>query len=209
MDINNDKITSIAIMGGTFDPIHYGHLVTAEAVKCKYNIDKILFIPSGKPPHKDNNKILNQEDRYMMSSLATNSNENFYVSRMEIDRVGVSYTIDTINELYEIYGNNAKIYFITGADAFNEIVTTWKNAEQLFEKCTFIAATRPEYNKDELLESMNKIKKMYQANFHFIEVPALSISSTDIRNRVKNGKPIKYLVPETVENYIYKCNIYI
>lgn len=205
----NDKILRIAVMGGTFDPIHYGHLVTAEAVKCKYNIDEVLFIPSGNPPHKDNSKILNQEDRYKMSLLATNSNRNFYVSRIEIDRVGVSYTIDTINELHEMHGENVRIYFITGADEFQKILTTWKDSEKLFEKCTFIAATRPGYNKNELKQSMNRIKEIYQTKFHFIDVPALAISSTDIRNRVKEGQPIKYLVPENVENYIYKNKIYV
>lgn len=209
MNIKNEKVNRIAIMGGTFNPIHYGHLVMAEAVRCHYNIDNILFIPSGHPPHKDNNEVLDKEHRFLMSVLATDSNPNFFVSRIELDREGVTYTIDTINQLVEIYGKDTKIYFIAGADVFNEILTTWKDPAQLFQKCTFIAATRPEYNKDELLESMNKIKKKYKANFHFIEVPALSISSTDIRNRVKEGKSIKYLVPETVENYIYKCHIYV
>lgn len=201
------KIKRIAIMGGTFDPIHYGHLVTAEAVRHKYKIDRVLFVPTGHPPHKKNRDVSSPEHRYMMTMLATETNPYFYVSRIEIDREGTTYTIDTIKELKEMYDPDTKIYFITGADAFYEILT-WKNSKELLQICSFIAATRPEYHKEELINNIEVIKNNYQSKFHFIEVPALAISSSDIRNRVRDGRPIKYLLPETVENYINKYDIY-
>lgn len=194
-------------MGGTFDPIHYGHLVTAEAVRHKYNIDEVLFVPSGHPPHKKNRHITDEEHRFLMCMLATQTNPQFFVSRIEIDRKGLSYTIDTINELRSQYGEDTEFYFITGADAFLEIFT-WKRAEELLDICNFIAATRPEYPREELMQSVIEIDDRYGAKFNFIEVPALAISSSDIRNRVSNNMPIKYLLPETVENYIDKYNLY-
>ncbi|WP_058485330.1 nicotinate-nucleotide adenylyltransferase [Defluviitalea phaphyphila] len=205
---NYSSLKSLAIMGGTFDPIHYGHLVTAEAVRYKYNIDKVLFMPAGNPPHKEYDKITHSEHRYLMGVLATATNPYFDVSRMEIDRKGVTYTIDTIKSLRQMYGEEIELYFITGADAIKEIFT-WKNPEELFKLCTFVAVTRPEYYKEELIEKVKTIRNEYESKIHFLEVPALSISSTDIRNRVKNKMPIKYLVPESVENYIYKFNLYI
>lgn len=199
---------SLAIMGGTFDPIHYGHLVTAEAVRYEYNIDQVIFMPTGHPPHKSDKYITHSEHRYLMSVLATAANPHFNVSRMEIDRVGVTYTIDTIKDIKNSYGNEIELYFITGADALNNIFT-WKAAEELLKLCTFVAVTRPEYHKEKLIERIEIIRNYYESKIHFLEVPALSISSTDIRNRVKKGMPIKYLLPESVENYIYKFNLYV
>ncbi|NLJ89090.1 MAG: nicotinate-nucleotide adenylyltransferase [Epulopiscium sp.] len=199
---------SIAIMGGTFDPIHYGHLVTAEAVRHKYNINQVIFMPTGHPPHKNNKEVSHSEHRYLMSVLATAANPYFNVSRMEIDRKGTTYTIDTIKGLKEVYGEKTELYFITGADALHYIFT-WKDAEELLRLCTFVAVTRPGYNKEKLVKEIEIIKKNYESKIHFLEVPALSISSTDIRNRVREGRPIKYLVPESVENYIYKFKLYI
>lgn len=193
---------TIALMGGTFDPIHYGHLVTAEAVRHQFEIDLTLFIPTGQPPHKKKEWVTNAEDRYMMTMLATETHPSFYVSRIEIEREGNTYTIDTIRQLKDTYPQGTKFYFITGADAFLEMFT-WKNAELLLKSCTFIAATRPGYDR-----SIIKRGAMKEDNLYFIEVPALSISSTDIRERVRQRRPIKYLLPESVENYIYKHNLY-
>lgn len=198
---------SIAIMGGTFDPVHYGHLVTAEAVCHRFNVDKVLFVPAGMPAHKNNNEVTNNEHRYLMTVLATITNCMFEASRIEIDRPGRTYTIDTINELRNICGQEVKLYFITGADAIHQIFT-WKDAEKLITMCDFVAVTRPGYKKNILFKEINDIRKNYESKVHFVEVPALDISSSDIRRRVKNNMPIKYLLPETVENYIMKHNLF-
>lgn len=198
---------SLAIMGGTFDPIHYGHLVTAEAVRHEFNIDQVLFMPTGQPPHKSRENITHSEHRYLMTVLATATNPSFNVSRLEIDRKGITYTIDTIKDLIKIYGTDIELYFITGADALSHILM-WKDSEDLLKMCTFVAVTRPEYHKEELIERIELIRNDYQSKIHFLEVPALSISSTNIRDRIKKGMPIKYLLPESVENYIYKFKLY-
>lgn len=196
----------IAIMGGTFDPIHYGHLVTAEAVAYEYNIDKVIFIPSGNPPHKDR-EISGREHRYLMTQLATLNNFDFLVSRLEIERIGKTYTIDTIKELRKNYAPNAEIYFITGADAIHEILT-WKDAEELLQLCSFVAATRPGYDAAALRDIIDDIKIQYQSRIHFLATPSLDISSSDVRERVALDKPIRYMVPHEVEYYIRKFGLY-
>ncbi|MHC1747541.1 MAG: nicotinate-nucleotide adenylyltransferase [Cellulosilyticaceae bacterium] len=197
----------LAIMGGTFDPIHIGHLVTAEAVRHEFNIDKVIFVPTGHPPHKSSMNMTISEHRYLMTVLATTANVSFEVSRIEIDREGVTYTVDTIKELKKIYGQDTELYFITGADAIHEILT-WKKPEELLELCTFVAVTRPGYKKEQLKEQVELLIKQYNANIYFLEVPALAISSSDIRQRVEEKRPIKYLVTGTVENYIDKHGLY-
>lgn len=198
-------------MGGTFNPIHYGHLVTAEEARIQFNLDRVLFIPTGDPPHKEGQKIANAQQRYLMTVMATGSNPYFYVSRIEIDHPQPSYTIDTVKDLHEVY-KDSQIFFITGTDAVLNILT-WKNPTEILNLCIFIAATRPGYELDRL----NVIKKRLKdelgiddinEKIHIIKIPALAISSTDIRNRVKTGKPIKYLLPEGVANHIYKMNLY-
>jgi len=188
----------IAVMGGTFNPIHYGHLVAAEAVRAEFGIERVLFIPTGRPPHKALSVVAPDEQRYLMTVLATAANPYFDVSRMEIDRKGTTYTIDTLRELKKICRPDAQIYFITGADAVNEIFT-WREADKLLDMANFVAVTRPGYDKKRL----EKNNSMY-----YLEIPALAISSTDIRDRVKAGKTIKYLLPESVEEYIIKFGLY-
>ena len=197
----------IAIMGGTFDPIHMGHLVTAEAVRHEFKIDEVLFVPTGNPPHKAGMGITPAEQRYLMTVLATAANAHFNVSRIEIDRKGTTYTIDTIKELRTLYGPDTQLYFITGADAVHEILT-WKNSEELLQMCTFVAVTRPGYKKQQLITHIDELRSQYHSSIKFLEVPALAISSSDIRARVKNEAPIKYLVTSAVENYIYKHKLY-
>ena len=195
----------IGIMGGTFDPIHYGHLVTAEVARARFHLDEVIFVPAGSPPHKQNNDITMAWHRYHLTLLATGTNPYFTVSDLELRRQGPSYTIDTIGDVREqglAKGEDREIFFITGADAILEIMT-WHRVADLLAQCSFIAATRPGYQLDHLALSPVMAKSI-----HFMEVPALAISSTDIRRRLASGEPIKYLLPEEVENYIYKYRLY-
>lgn len=201
------KCNSFAIMGGTFDPIHYGHLATAAAVKHKFNLDKIVFIPTGRPAHKDNSKVVDNEIRYKMTCMAVESNPDFLVSRIEIDRPGKTYSVDTVKELKKIVGDGARFYFITGADAILDILS-WKNPEELLSLCEFIAVTRPGYAKKEMIDKMVDIIETYGSKIYYMEVPALDISSSDIRSRIRTGMPVKYLLPENVEKYIYENKLY-
>ena len=196
----------IGIMGGTFDPIHIGHLVTAEAVRLEYDLDKVLFIPAGNPPHKQESVVTEAMHRYVMTVMATYSNPHFFVSALEIERDGPSYTVDTIKFLLEKCGADTDFYFITGADALEEL-PTWKNVDYLLTLCHFIAATRPG-----CISAIDKVIKYFGAQgrkkIHRLATPQLEISSTDIRERVKKGLSIKYIVPESVENYILKEQLY-
>lgn len=197
----------LGIMGGTFNPIHHGHLVVAEEVRNLFQLDKVIFIPAGNPPHKQDKTLLPAEDRYLMTVLATMTNMHFEVSSMEIERGGLSYTVDTIKQLREKYGSQTKLYFITGADAILSIFT-WKDVPQLLLSCEFIAATRPGYRLDDLREKLGELAKDYLKHIHLVEVPGIAVSSTDVRRRIKEGKPIKYLLPENVESYIIKQKLY-
>ena len=187
------KITRLGIMGGTYDPIHYGHLVTAEAARSRFQLDEVVFVPAGHPPHKQEKKVTDAHHRYMMTLLATVTNPYFKISDIEIVRGGLSYTYDTVRFFKEQYHGDAEVFFITGADAVSEIMT-WKKIDRLLQECNFI---------DDVAFPQLLIQKLA-----FLEVPALSISSTDVRRRIANGEPIKYLLPETVETYIYKNGLY-
>ncbi|MCF6096618.1 nicotinate-nucleotide adenylyltransferase [Thermovorax subterraneus] len=197
----------IGIMGGTFDPIHFGHLVTAEEARINFELDKVIFVPTGNPPHKKDYEVTDSEHRYLMTALATNNNPFFEVSRIEIDRKGYSYTVDTLNQMVEIYGSDTSLFFISGADAVLDILT-WKNIKEVLDICTFIAATRPGYPINKLKDKLEEIKKLYGKDVYLLEVTAIAISSTEIRKRVKEGRSIKYLVPEGVEKYILKNGLY-
>ncbi len=187
------------IMGGTFDPIHYGHLVTAEEVRDYFDLDEVVFVPSGRPPHKIGQKITDPEHRYLMVVLATVTNPYFSVSRVEIERPGPSYSVDTVRYFKTLWGKETEVFFITGADAFAQI-STWNNPQELLTMCTFVAASRPGYKLN--------IDKDFRDRVRIIEVSALAISSSEIRRRVRRGESIKYLLPETVEHYIYKNGLY-
>lgn len=196
----------IGIMGGTFDPIHYGHLVTAEVARHQFQLDQVIFVPSGNPPHKQGQNVTMADERLMLTLLATVSNPNFVVSDWEVEREELSYTWETIKAFNEIYGEDFEFYFITGADAILEIAT-WKEVNELAKMCNFIAATRPGY-KLEHFHKCTDLPASIVEKVHFIEVPALAISSSDIRKRVQDGLPIKYLLPENVEMYIKKHRLY-
>ncbi|MEW5952270.1 MAG: nicotinate-nucleotide adenylyltransferase [Bacillota bacterium] len=200
---NGDKV---GIMGGTFDPIHFGHLVTAEAARHQFQLQQVIFIPAARPPHKTNRRISPPERRLAMTRLAVQSNPHFQVSDLEIARPGPSYTIDTVAEVRRKYPG-ADVYFITGADAVLEILT-WYRVEELLTTCKFIAATRPGYRLKDLT-TVAGLPVKYRQNICVIEVPALAISSTDIRLRVGESRPIKYLLPEPVEDYICREKLYL
>ena len=197
----------IGIMGGTFDPIHYGHLAAAEAARIEFGLCKVIFMPVGNPPHKQSQAISDAEHRYRMTALATSSNSGFEVSRLEVDKAGITYTFDTMKELRNIYGEAPAIYFITGADAVLELLT-WYKLGELLTLCKFIAVTRPGFDICKLEQKIAEITSKYGGEIICLEVPLLEISSTDIRERIKNGKPVKYLLPEEVEAYIHKNGLY-
>ncbi|MGM0366949.1 MAG: nicotinate-nucleotide adenylyltransferase [Actinomycetota bacterium] len=204
------KCSKVGIMGGTFNPIHHGHLVTAQEALSQFNLDLVIFIPASNPPHKTSGPIASTEDRYLMTVIATASNNDFFVSRIEIDREGKSYTIDTVRELRKIYGKEVSLYFITGADAILEILT-WKDTEEIISLTKFIAATRPGYNLAKIEDLKAKLfnsRREGDDKIFIMEIPALAISSTDIRNRVKQKRPIDYLVPEEISHYIIKHGLY-
>ena len=196
--------SKIGIMGGTFDPIHYGHLVAAQEAYSYFNLDKVIFMVSGIPPHKNRADILNASQRYVMTVMAVSDNEAFEVSDFEVKKNSPSYTVETLEFLKERYPGS-ELYFITGVDAIAEILT-WKEPEKAITLTKFVAATRPGYSLAQFREVMKKIKpepKVYE-----LEIPALSISSTDIRDRVKKDKPIRYLLPDKVWRYIYSKGFY-
>jgi nicotinate-nucleotide adenylyltransferase len=200
-------IGRVGLMGGTFDPIHYGHLVTAEVARTEFSLDLVIFVPAGIPPHKRGVRISSGTDRYMMAVMATVTNPYFQVSRTELDRPGPSYAIDTVRHFRDQFDKETEIFFITGADAAIEILT-WKDAKDLLKECGFIVATRPGCSTGELERRLLEARAHSTHSIHIVEVPALAISSTDIRRRVEQGEPIRYLLPSNVETYVHKAGLY-
>jgi nicotinate-nucleotide adenylyltransferase len=209
LDSKKGDRLAIGLMGGTFDPIHLGHLVTAEEVRIQFGLDKVIFVPSGYPPHKELKEVSDAQHRYLMTVLATITNPHFSVSRVEIDSPSESltYTIDTIRYFHELYQGEADLYFITGADAILEILT-WKDYRELLSICSFIAATRPGYTLSKLEETIGGVCPEVLSNIHVLEIPAMAISSTFIRDRVSEGNPVKYLTTDSVGQYILKNGLY-
>ena len=197
----------IGIMGGTFDPIHYGHLVTAEAAREEFRLDKVVFVPSGNPPHKKSKPISRGVDRVNMTVLAIANNPCFEVSDIELVRDGYTYTVDTLKEFIKTYGEKTQFFFITGADAVMEILT-WKDVSTILKLCRIVSAYRPGSDIEKFKSMVEELERVYKSNIHLIEVPALAISSTEIRRRVKMGITIKYLLPEKVEKYILEKGLY-
>jgi nicotinate-nucleotide adenylyltransferase len=189
-------------MGGTFDPVHHGHLLTAEEAAVQFGLDRVVFVPTGQPWMKGGREVSAAEHRYLMTVIATASNPRFVVSRMEIDRVGPTYTVDTLRALQE-ENADAELFFVTGADAMLEIFQ-WKDPAEVLALAHFIAATRPGYD----LAHFEAEAPRSHPNVSVMNIPALAISSTDIRQRVREGRPIRYLVPEGVRSYIEKAGLY-
>jgi nicotinate-nucleotide adenylyltransferase len=192
----------IGLMGGTFDPIHHGHLVAAEEARWQFDLDTVLFIPTGQPWQKPVG-VSPAEDRYRMTVIATASNPAFEVSRVEIDHPGPTYTVDTLRRLRAELGEDARLFFITGADAVLHILT-WKDREEVLALAEFIAATRPGYDLERLTERL----PLARERLHPMEIPMLAISSTEIRARVARGAPIQYLVPDGVVEYVAERGLY-
>jgi len=188
-------------MGGTFDPIHHGHLVAASEVQAWFGLDEVIFVPTGVPWQKREREVSDPEDRYLMTVVATASNPRFRVSRVDIDRAGPTYTIDTLRDLRQQLGD-VDIYFITGADALAQILT-WRSHEELFELAQFVGCTRPGHR----IESAT-LAGLPHDRVTIVEIPALAISSSDCRARVERGEPVWYLVPDGVVQYIAKHHLY-
>jgi nicotinate-nucleotide adenylyltransferase len=189
----------IGIMGGTFDPIHHGHLVAASEVAARFGLDEVVFVPTGQPWQKEDVPVSPAEDRYLMTVIATASNPRFHVSRVDIERDGPTYTVDTLRDLRKAYGDEVELYFITGADALERILS-WKDADQLFELAHFVGVNRPGFALSDAHLPADTVS--------LITVPAMTISSTDCRARVAAGMPVWYLVPDGVVQYIAKRHLY-
>jgi len=190
-------------MGGTFDPIHHGHLVAASEVASLFGMDEVVFVPTGTPWQKTEAEVTPAEDRYLMTVIATASNPRFRVSRVEIDRDGPTYTVDTLRRLRAELPEGTRLLFIGGADLLQQLLT-WKEPEQVLALAELIAASRPDFDIDGLVQQMPSAA----GRIHRMEIPALAISSSDIRARVARGAPIDYLVPEGVAHYIQKRALY-
>lgn len=188
-------------MGGTFDPIHHGHLVAASEVQSWFDLDEVVFVPTGRPWQKADREVSPAEHRYLMTVIATAANPRFEVSRVDIDRDGFTYTIDTLRELAAAMPD-ADLYFITGADAMAAILT-WRDHEELFDLAHFVGCTRPGHEMDE-----QTLAGLPPERITLVEIPALAISSTDCRGRVASGEPVWYLVPDGVVQYIAKHHLY-
>lgn len=196
----------IGIMGGTFDPIHFGHLVTAEHAREAFNLDEVIFMPAGLPVMKKDRGVSNKEDRFNMVKLAIEPNPYFKVSRMELDRPGDTYTYDTLKELKDVLPKDTQLYFITGADAIIDVLT-WKNARGIGKYASFIAATRPGYDIEEAQRSFEHIN--FPVEISYLEIPALAISSSYMRERIKHGESIRYLTDAKVVTYIHNHALYV
>ena len=197
----------IGILGGTFNPVHNGHLIVAEAVREDFRLDRVLFIPLGIPPHKSISEVVEASHRYNMVECAVGTNLCFEASRLEIDRSGYTYSIDTLASLKALYADGTDFYFIIGADVVPELVT-WKDYARVFKMCSFIAILRPGHDREEFKLQIDELANRFHARIFTAEVPLIEISSTDIRERIKAGKAIKYLVPDCVEKYILENRLY-
>ncbi len=192
----------LGVMGGTFDPIHHGHLVAASEVAYRFGLDEVVFVPTGSPWQKADRVVSHAEDRYLMTVIATASNPRFSTSRVDIERGGATYTVDTLRDLRAMTSDSTELYFITGADALSHILT-WRGAEQLFDLAHFIGVSRPGSPLD-----MGTVSHLPEDKVTLLEVPALAISSTDCRQRVTQGLPIWYLVPDGIVQFIAKRGLY-
>ncbi|MCG7298988.1 MULTISPECIES: nicotinate-nucleotide adenylyltransferase [Brevibacterium] len=194
-----NSVRRVGVMGGTFDPIHHGHLVAASEVAAKFDLDEVVFVPTGRPWQKSDRDVSPAEHRYLMTVVATASNPQFTVSRVDVDRPGATYTIDTLRDLSQVYGRETELFFITGADALAQILS-WKDVDELFSLAHFVGVSRPGHDLTR--------EGLPEHRLSLMHIPALAISSTDCRDRVANEMPVWYLVPDGVVQYINKHNLY-
>jgi nicotinate-nucleotide adenylyltransferase len=199
-------IHRLGVMGGTFDPIHLGHLVAAEAAREQFDLEQVLFVPALLPPHKQDRAITPAEHRHAMVLLATANHPRFLASRVELDRPGPSYTVDTLRLLRTTHPQ-ARLYFITGADALMEL-DTWKDPEELLRLCCMIVVSRPGCDREGLRAKAADLERRTGCHVEELTAPALAISSHDLRQRVAEGKSLRYLVPREVRDYIFKHRLY-
>lgn len=192
----------LGVMGGTFDPIHHGHLVAGSEVAARFNLDEVVFVPTGTPWQKAGRRVSSREDRYLMTVIATASNPRFSVSRVDIDRPGDTYTVDTLRDLKAERGSDVDLFFITGADALASILT-WRGADELFDLGKFVGVSRPGVDL-----GARDISHLPADKVTRLEIPALAISSTECRRRVGEGLPLWYLVPDGVVQYVAKRGLY-
>ncbi|MBC3797973.1 nicotinate-nucleotide adenylyltransferase [Acetobacterium tundrae] len=197
----------IGLLGGTFNPIHTGHLLLAESARDQYKLDKVLFIPTGNNPFKLSQDEISKGDRLKMVELAIASNPYFETMTYEIDQNGLTYTIDTVNKIKEIYPDS-DLYFIAGADLMFEI-TLWKGASELLKAVIFITTFRPGYSHENLDIRIKELREIYGASIFKLCTTEMAIASSDIRSRIRNGYSIRYLLPETVEKHIYVHQLYL
>lgn len=201
-----NKWEKIGVLGGTFDPIHFGHLIIAEEIKDRYNLDKIIFIPCGMPSHKDTSKVSDTFHRMNMVQIAIDTNIHFEVSDIEIRRKGYTYTIDTVLQLKHMYPKS-DIFHIIGADIVSDL-SSWKKCDELFANCEFIVTIRNGFTENRLKDQIKVLENLYNAKINLANVRLIDISSTEIRKNVKSNMSIKYLLPEAVEKYIFVNNLY-
>lgn len=193
------------IFGGSFNPIHYGHLMICEYIKEEMGLDKVIFIPTGNPPHKEIG--VSAEDRYEMVKLAISPNPDFEISDIETTRVNLSYTVDTIRELKKIY-KKEKLYFLIGLDSLFQL-KTWKKIGDLSQEIEFVVALRPGYiDKEEINNEIDFLRENFGTKINLIKTPLYEISSTDLRDRIHEGKSLRYLIPKKVLNYIEESGFY-
>lgn len=195
----------IGILGGTFNPIHVGHIYMAKRAYEEFSLDKVLFIPVGDPPHKRDIEVVDKEHRFTMAEIGIEGQEGMEVSRLEVDRLGSTYTIDTLNALKE---GGDEFYYIIGADTLFEL-TTWKRYEEVFKLTEFICFSRPGYETEKVIKYLDFFKEKYSKHIYLSEYRGIDVSSNEIRKRIKNGQPIKGLVSDDVETYIKENGLYI
>lgn len=204
--MNTEKIQRIGIMGGTFDPVHYGHLMIAENAREQFNLDEVLFIPTGRAPHKQEQHVTDAFHRCQMVSLAISDNEKFLLDKTELESSEVSYTYLTVKKLKEHY-INAELYFILGADSLFDF-ESWKEPEAILQNCSILAAYRNHEYQEKFFPRIEDLNKKYPGKFFPLHTPNLEISSRDVRERVQSEQTIRYLVPKEVEEYVKKYHLY-
>lgn len=196
----------VGIMGGTFNPIHFAHLSLAEFAREQFAFDEVMFLPSKKPVHKSNHELIDDHHRYNMVKLAIDGHPQFYVSDIELKRDGNTYTIDTLHYLHENTKNIA-YFFIIGGDSLVSF-EKWKSADEILGLCHIIAASRGGYDAHSIKAKINELNTKYNADIQYLDLPAMDISSRMIRERLKNGQTARYLMPESVIDYIHQHHLY-